>query len=633
MNDDDLGSFTTGTCRRLWEVLGANRQRHDGTDVVRFSVWAPRARSVSVVGDWNSWDPGAEPMGFDSGSGVWSCISARVTAGSRYKFAVIGVDGVLVLRADPMARAAELPPSNASVVAQSHHVWGDDTWCAGRASRSPTAGRLSIYEVHLGSWRHEPDARVDYADSATHLADYVTEMGFTHVELMPVAEHPYGGSWGYQVTGYYAPTARYGDPDGFRRFVDTMHQRGIGVILDWVPAHFPIDGWALANFDGASLFEDADPLVAQHPDWGTLVFDLSRPQVLNFLVSNARYWVEEFHVDGLRVDAVASMLYLDYSRDDGEWTPNIHGGREDLDAVAFLQATNEAVRTDYPGVMMIAEESTTWEGVSAPARKGGLGFTHKWNLGWMHDTLDYFSVPPAARSECHDVLSFSLSYAWDERFVLPLSHDEVVHEKRSMFEKMPGGDAAKAANLRALYAWMWAHPGAKLIFMGGEFGQRREWSDVRELDWDLLDQPEHLGIQCLVAMLNRCQADERALWADEFTDAGFRWVDGGDRAHSVYAFLRIDPTGAGRPVLCLASLGAQHLDAYRVGVPQGGRWQVLLDSSSTGPGWSSDQLADRTDGGRILAESVSWQGFASSIVIDLEPATVLWLAPVHVPSR
>ena len=629
MNGEGLGSFTSGNCRRLWNVLGANRQRHDGTDVVRFSVWAPHARAVSVVGDWNNWDQGADRMECDTESGVWSCIADGVTVGSRYKFAVQGADGILVLRADPMARSAELPPSNASVVAESNHEWGDAKWCAERAGQSPTAGRLSIYEVHLGSWRHGPGGNVDYADCATHLADYVTEMGFTHVELMPVAEYPYGGSWGYQVTGYYAPTARYGEPDGFRCFVDTMHQRGIGVILDWVPAHFPNDEWALANFDGASLYEDPDPQVAEHPDWGTLVFDLSRPQVRNFLVSNARYWVEEFHVDGLRVDAVASMLYLDYSRGDGEWTPNIHGGHEDLDAVAFLQATNEAVRTDYPGVMMIAEESTTWEGVSAPVHQGGLGFSHKWNLGWMHDTLDYFSAPPAARSDHHDELSFSLSYAWSERFLLPLSHDEVVHEKRSMFEKMPGDDAAKAANLRALYAWMWAHPGSKLVFMGGEFGQRREWSDDRELDWNLLEQPEHLGIQRLVATLNTYQASERALWADEFTEAGFEWANGDDRAHSVYAFLRFDPTGVGRPVLCVASLGAQWLGGYRIGVPQPGRWQVLLDTSSTGPGWSGDQQTVRTGVDEIVAESMSWQGFASSIVIDLGPTTVLWLAPVH----
>lgn len=620
---DELVGFSQGTVPRLWELLGAHLTTVEGRDGAAFTVWAPRAVGVSVVGDFNDWDVSRAPLIFDEPSGLWNVFVADVRSGDRYKFAVHGVDGSHTMRADPMARAAELAPSNASLVAASSYGWNDADWMASRADHLPTERRLSIYEVHLGSWRRRTDRPVFYIDIANELADHVTALGFTHVELMPVAEHPYGGSWGYQVTGYYAPTARYGDPDGFRAFIDIMHARGIGVIVDWVPAHFPRDEWALAKFDGAGLYESDDASVAGHPDWGTLVFDLTRPQVRNFLVSNARYWIEEFHIDGLRVDAVASMLYLDYSRAPGEWTPNSEGGREDLDAVAFLREVTTTVRDAGKGVLMVAEESTTWPGVSAPVADGGLGFTHKWNMGWMHDTLNYFSSDPSQRPERHDELSFSFSYAWSERFVLPLSHDEVVHEKRSLIEKMPGSPDQQVNGLRALYAWMWAHPGPKLLFMGGEFGQRREWSDSRELDWELLDQPEHRGIRDLVVRLNALHAAERALWVDEFTEAGFKWVSGEDRAASVYAFLRLDPTGQGRPVMCVASLGAVDRAGYRVGVPTQGRWEVLVKSSPTPANTSGLR-----QGQGVASQDVAWHGFDSSLQLDLNAGSVLWLAPL-----
>ena len=482
LGDVDLHLFGEGRHERLWEILGA----HPVEGGVRFAVWAPNAGSVSAVGDWNFWSVGADPLTPQGSSGIWAGVVANATVGQRYKLAITSRSGKTSLRADPVAFRAEPPPDTASTVFASHHVWGDDAWLTSRAAIDPLSAPLSIYEVHVGSWR----PGLGWRELATQLGDYVEQLGFTHVELMPVMHHPYGPSWGYQVTGYYAPQPMLGDPDELRAFVDAMHARGIGVILDWVPAHFPRDEWALQRFDGTALYEHADVRRGSHPDWGTLVFNFGRLEVKNFLVANALYWLEEFHVDGLRVDAVASMLYLDYSRKPGEWIPNRNGGREDLEAVDFLKELNGVVHLRHPGAMVIAEESTAWPGVSRPTSMGGLGFTFKWNMGWMNDTLAYLENEPVHRAYHHNEATFSLMYAWDENFVLPLSHDEVVHGKRALLRKFPGDDWQQRATLRALYGHMWAHPGKKLLFMGGELAQGDEWSEARSLDWYLLDHPE-----------------------------------------------------------------------------------------------------------------------------------------------
>ncbi len=582
-----------------------------------FAVWAPNARGVRVIGDFNHWDGRGHPMRSLGGSGVWELFVPGVPEGTRYKYDICGPGGRWQRKADPMASLAEQPPATASVVSTSRYEWGDEDWLARRARREPSREPVSVYEVHLGSWR----PGLSYADLAGELTRYVTELGFTHVEFLPVAEHPFGGSWGYQVTSYYAPTSRFGSPDEFRHLVDRLHQAGIGVILDWVPAHFPRDEWALARFDGTSLYEHADPRRAEHPDWGTLIFDYGRAEVRNFLVANAVYWLEEFHADGLRVDAVASMLYLDYSRAEGEWTPNVRGGRENLDAVSFLQEVNATCYRRVPGIMMIAEESTAWPGVTRPVHLGGLGFGFKWNLGWMHDTLTYLSHDPVFRQYHHNEITFSLMYAFSENFVLPLSHDEVVHGKGSLLGKMPGDEWKRFAGLRALLAYMWAHPGKQLLFMGSEFGQGGEWSAERGLDWWVLDDEQHAGVQRLVGDLNRSYASTPALWALDSSPEGFGWIDANDAAGNVLSFLRF-AAGGGQPVACIANFAGHPHHAYRVGLPQAGRWREVINTDAYHYGGSGAGNL-----GSVEAVAEPCHGQPASAQLTLPPLGVLWLTP------
>jgi 1,4-alpha-glucan branching enzyme len=599
----DIHLAAEGRHEQLYERLGAHPREVDGVVGTSFAVWAPSARSVSVVGDFNSWDGRLHPMRSLGASGIWELFVPGVESGTRYKYELRTQDGSLRLKADPVAFATEVPPNNASIVWAPSHRWSDEEWLAERAQSEPQHGPMSIYEVHLGSWRRTLDGQtLSYRELASELARYVTDLGFTHVELLPVMEHPFSGSWGYQVTGYFAPTARFGTPDDFGAFVDHLHSCGIGVILDWVPAHFPRDDWALARFDGTALYEHDDPRRGAHPDWGTLVFNLGRNEVRNFLLSNALYWLREQHVDGLRVDAVASMLYLDYSRNEGEWIPNRFGGREDLDAVQFLKDLNEVVYGRESGVISAAEESTAWPGVSRPTYLGGLGFGFKWNMGWMHDTLDYFQREPVHRRFHHHQLTFSLMYAFSENFILPLSHDEVVHRKRSLVQKMPGDRWQQLANLRALYAYMWAHPGKKLLFMGGELAQEREWDHAGSLDWHLLEDAGHAGVQSLVRDLNRLYREESALHEVDFDSAGFRWLEPNDADANVLAFARL-PEGTGRPVVCVCNLSPVPRQGYRLGLPRGGRWRELLNTDSTFYGGS-----DVGNLGGISADGRPWGG-------------------------
>ena len=541
LGEVDLHLVGEGRHEALWERLGAHPREVDGVRGTAFAVWAPAGRAVSVVGDFNGWDGRLHAMRSLGSSGVWELFLPDVEPGARYKFEILTQGRDLRLKADPMAFASELPPKTASVVFESEHTWRDERWIEARRDSEPHAGPMSVYEVHLGSWRRdpsEPGRALSYGELAGPLADHVAGLGFTHVELLPVMVHPFTGSWGYQVTGYYAPSAVWGRPDEFRELVEALHERGLGVILDWVPAHFPRDDFALARFDGTALYEHEDPRRGEHPDWGTLVFNYGRREVRNFLLANALFWIRHYHVDGIRVDAVASMLYLDYSRKAGEWVPNAFGGREDLDAVAFLKELNEVLYGREPGVISAAEESTAWPGVSRPTYLGGLGFGFKWNMGWMHDTLGYFGRDPVYRRFHHHELTFSLVYAFSENFILPLSHDEVVHGKGSLISRMPGDAWQRLANLRALYAYMWAHPGKKLLFMGCEFAQESEWNDERSLDWHLLDDPGHAGVQALVGDLNRALRAEPALYERDFDPAGFRWIEPNDAAGNVVAFLR-----------------------------------------------------------------------------------------------
>jgi len=615
----DLLLVASGRHERLWEVLGAHPRPSGGTG---FAVWAPHAEAVSVVGDWNGWTAGVDRLRLEPGAGVFLGEVPSAELGHRYKYAVTGATGETSLRADPVAQAQEAGDGRASVVWASTHGWGDAAWMARRATVDPVADRLSAYEVHLGSWRRRADGGLlGYRDLAPRLADHVERLGFTHVELLPVAEHPYDPSWGYQVTGYFAPTSRFGNPDDFRFLVDHLHQRGIGVIVDWVPAHFPRDGWALARFDGTPLYEHTDPQRAEHPDWGTLEFDLTKPAVRGFLVANALYWLGELHVDGLRVDAVASMLYLDYSRGPGEWSPNERGGNEDLDAVSFLQELNAAVHRHVPGALTVAEESTAWDGVTREVERGGLGFTNKWNLGWMHDTLGYWSTPPPERPARHAGLTFGLAYAFAEHFVLPLSHDEVVHLKRPLLGKMPGAtDAERFDHLRALYAWMWAHPGKQLLFMGAELAEEREWSQDRELAWERLDEPLPAGVHHLLAELNRAQAEHPALHRGDGTPAGFEWLEVDSADTCTLAFLRRDPGPAG-DVVCVANLSDDAVAGHRVGVPAAGPWRLLLSSAEERFGGPLGPDSRRT----WEAEPVPCGGQDRSIVIDLPARSVSYL--------
>ena len=542
LGDIDLYLVGEGRHEELYAKLGAHVLEHQGVQGTAFAVWAPNARAVSVVGDFNSWDGRLHPMRSLGVSGVWELFLPGIGPGANYKYEILARTGEIRLKADPVAFATELPPKTASVVYDSHYEWADADWLAARRETTHLDKPISTYEVHLGSWRLNPlegNRSLTYLELADELAAYATDMGFTHIELLPVMAHPFSGSWGYQVTGYFAPTPRYGSPDELRAFVDRLHQAGLGVILDWVPAHFPRDDFGLARFDGTALYEHADPRRGSHPDWGTLVFNYGRNEVRNFLFANALYWLREFHADGIRVDAVASMLYLDYSREAGQWVPNQYGGNEDLDAVSFLKEYNEVVYGREPGVISAAEESTAWPGVSRPTYLGGLGFGFKWNMGWMHDTLGYFQHEPIHRRWHHHELTFSLVYAFTENFILPLSHDEVVHGKGSMLSKMPGDRWQQLANLRALYAFMWAHPGKKLLFMGNEFAQEQEWSEQRSLDWHLLENPQHSGVQSLVRDLNRAYRDTPALWERDYDHTAFWWLEPNDAAASVFAFARI----------------------------------------------------------------------------------------------
>ncbi|MBE1488689.1 1,4-alpha-glucan branching protein GlgB [Plantactinospora soyae] len=610
----DLHLISEGRHERLWTALGA-RPRDGGG--VSFAVWAPGARGVRVVGDFTGW--GAHegwPMRSLGGSGVWEVVVPEAAPGHRYKYRILSQDGQWRDKADPMAGRTEVPPSTASVVHGSRYEWSDGDWLSRRAGRQPHQEPMSVYEVHLGSWR----PGLSYRDLAEQLTAYVLDLGFTHVEFLPVMEHPFGGSWGYQVTGYYAPTARFGDPDDFRYLVDRLHAAGIGVILDWVPAHFPKDDWALARFDGTPLYEHPDPRRGEHPDWGTYVFDYGRPEVRNFLVANALYWFAEYHVDGLRVDAVASMLYLDYSREAGQWLPNQHGGRENLEAIALLQEVNATVYREHPGVLMIAEESTAWPGVTRSTDGGGLGFGFKWNMGWMHDTLTYVGKDPVYRQHHHDDLTFSLVYAWSENYVLPISHDEVVHGKGSLLGKMPGDQWRKLAGVRTLLAYMWAHPGKQLLFMGCELGDEREWSESRGLDWGLLDDPGRAGIQRLLRDLNRAYRDSPALWSQDTDPAGFRWIVSDDSANNTLAFIRIAADSS--PLVCVANFAALPHEGYRIGLPLAGTWVETLNTDADCYGGSGVGNL-----GSVYAEDQPWHGLPASAALRVPPLGVLWLRP------
>ncbi|MDQ6839314.1 MAG: 1,4-alpha-glucan branching protein GlgB [Actinomycetota bacterium] len=643
LGDLDLHLFGEGRHRRLWEVLGAHTRSHDGMVGTSFAVWAPNARAVRVVGEWNFWDGRVHPMRSLGSSGVWELFVPGVAPGSRYKYELVAADGEVILKADPMANATEVPPATASVVAApSAHRWGDQDWMKARATGDPLAQPMSVYEVHLGSWLHTSDGHgggrpLTYRELAEKLPAYVAELGFTHVELMPVAEHPFAGSWGYQISAYYAPSSRGGSPDDFRALVDAFHSQGVGVIVDWVPAHFPRDAFALARFDGTALYEHEDPRKGTQPDWGTLVFNFGRAEVRNFMVANALYWIDQFHIDALRVDAVASMLYLDYSRKEGEWVPNEFGGRENLEAVAFLREVNEAVFSLHPGATTIAEESTAWPGVSRPTYLGGLGFGWKWNMGWMHDTLEYFTTDALFRRYHQNELTFGLVYSWSENFVLPISHDEVVHGKGSLLTKMPGDRWQQLANLRAFLAWMWAHPGKQLLFMGSELGQEREWNHDRDLDWWLLGHDGHRGIQGLVAALNRLYRSRPALWTQDVKAEGFAWIDASDTERSVVSFLRIaaPPSGsAGAPtwpsaapegidtLACIANLTPVPHLGYRIGLPSAGEWKELLNTDASE--WAGSGLGN---GGRVSASAESWHGQPASAELVLPPLSVLWLVP------
>jgi 1,4-alpha-glucan branching enzyme len=621
----DLHLAGEGRHERIYERLGAHVREVDGVAGTAFAVWAPNARTASVVGDFNGWDGRLNPMRSLGSTGIWELFVPGIGDGGRYKFELKGPAGELLpLKADPYALAAEVPPATASRVYVSRHQWRDEEWLERRRASDPLADPVSIYEVHLESWRRNPledNRSLTYLELADELADYANDLGFTHVELLPVMAHPFPGSWGYQVTGYFAPTPRLGEPDDLRAFVERLHGHGLGVILDWVPAHFPRDEWALARFDGTALYEHADPRRGAHPDWGTLVFNLGRTEVRNFLLANALFWLREYHADGLRVDAVASMLYLDYSRNAGEWVPNEFGGNEDLDAVGFLRRFNELVHDREPGVVSAAEESTAWPGVSRPTYLGGLGFGFKWNMGWMHDTLDYFQREPVHRRFHHHQLTFSLMYAFSENFVLPLSHDEVVHGKRSLLSKMPGDRWQQLANLRALYAYMWAHPGKKLLFMGGELAQEREWRHDESLDWHLLEQPGHSGVQALVRDLNRLYREEPALYEVDFEPAGFMWLEPNDADANVLAFARL-PAGKGRPVVCVCNLSPVPREGYRLGLPRPGRWRELLNTDSTFYGGS-----DVGNLGGIEAAGPPWHGQPQSGELRLPPLGVVWLVP------
>ncbi len=619
----DLDLYLLGELKheRPYEVLGAHPRELGGVGGVAFAVWAPNARGLSVVGDFNGWDGRIHMMRSMGGSGIWELFVPELEPGARYKYEIRPHEGPPYLKTDPWAAALELPPATASIIYRSSYHFEDGQWMAARAGRDALHAPVSIYEVHLGSWRRLPQERnrwLTYRELGPALADYVTELGFTHVELMPIMEHPFSGSWGYQVSGYFAPTSRFGSPDDFRFFVDYLHRRGIGVILDWVPGHFPTDAFALARFDGTALYEHLDPRLGFHPEWGTYVFNFGRTEVRNFLLGSAECWLREFHADGLRVDAVASMLYLDYARREGEWIPNALGGRENLEAVAFLRMLNEQAYGRNPGVMTLAEESTSWPAVSRPTDAGGLGFGFKWDMGWMHDTLNYFSQDPVNRRWHQRDLTFGMLYAWNENFVLPLSHDEVVYGKRSLLSKMPGDRWQQFANLRALYGYMWARPGKKLLFMGGEFGQWKEWNHDESLDWDVLQGTEHRGLQALVGELNRFYRAQPALHEADHDPAGFQWIAADNADDNMIAFMRIAPHSGDR-LICVGNFCPVPRYKYRVGVPRPGYYREILNTDAAV--WGGSNVGNA---GGVMAEAVPYDGLPHSISIALPPLGVLW---------
>ncbi|UVM58213.1 1,4-alpha-glucan branching protein GlgB [Pseudomonas sp. B21-012] len=627
LGDMDLYLFAEGNHRDLAGAMSAQPLNVEGVDGVRFSVWAPNARRVSVVGDFNNWDGRRHPMRLRHPSGVWELFVPRLRAGEAYKYEVLGRDGILPLKADPLARATELPPSTASRVAGPlAHEWQDQDWMQLRGERQASSAPLSIYELHAGSWQCELDDNGEVArfynwrELAERLVPYIQQLGFTHIELMPIMEHPFGGSWGYQPLSMFAPTARYGSAEDFAAFIDACHQAQIGVILDWVPAHFPTDTHGLARFDGTALYEYDNPLEGFHQDWDTLIYNLGRTEVHGFMLASALHWLKHFHIDGLRVDAVASMLYRDYSRKAGEWVPNRHGGRENLEAIDFLRHLNDVVALEAPGALVIAEESTAWPGVSQPTQQGGLGFAYKWNMGWMHDTLHYIQNDPIHRTYHHNEMSFGLIYAYSEHFILPISHDEVVHGKHSLIDKMPGDRWQKFANLRAYLTFMWTHPGKKLLFMGCEFGQWREWNHDSELDWYLLKYPEHLGVQRLVSDLNRLYRDERALHEQDCVPQGFQWLIGDDAHNSVYAWLRWSVNG--EPLLVVANFTPVPREGYRIGVPFGERWAEVFNSDAEG--YAGSNYGNL---GEVASQAQPSHGQPLSLRLNLPPLGVLILRP------
>ncbi|MCP1387301.1 1,4-alpha-glucan branching protein GlgB [Corynebacterium sp. TA-R-1] len=623
----DLHLISEGRHERLWDVLGANERTYttamgevSGT---AFAVWAPNAQGVAVVGDFCEWNANQYPMRSLGSTGVWEIFIPGIGAGTAYKFAVQTSDGVRVDKADPLAKQTMAPPETVSVVASStEYQWNDGDWMRNRVGVDATNAPMSIYECHIGSWKQG----ANFTTMREELVPYLVENGFTHVEFLPVAEHPFGGSWGYQVTGYYAPTARWGTPDEFRALVDACHEHGIGVIVDWVPAHFPKDAWALARFDGTALYEHPDWRRGEQKDWGTYVFNFGRAEVRNFLVANALYWFEEFHLDGLRVDAVASMLYLDYSREPGEWLPNQYGGREHWEAVQFLQEMNATVQRAHPGVLTIAEESTAWPGVTAQTEADGLGFNLKWNMGWMNDTLEYFSLDPIYRSFHHNEITFSLVYAFSERFVLPFSHDEVVHGKGSLWERMPGDDWNKAAGLRTLYGYMFSHPGKQLMFMGCEWGQTTEWDEAHSINWDNVGDSwgheYHRGIQRLVRDLNFVYRDNSALFSQDNSPMGFQWLKGDDGENNLLAYTRWGADG--QPLVAVVNLSGNTQQSYRLGFPQGGEWQLLINTDQAIYGGAGNEIPER-----IHTEETGWDGFEQSAALTIPALSVQWYTPVR----
>lgn len=617
LGDMDLHLIGEGRHEELWRVLGAHPrvEKIGAREVagVSFAVWAPNALGVRVVGDFNFWNGHAHPMRSLGSTGIWELFIPELEVGQAYKFNLLDASGQWHMKADPMAFATEVPPKTASVIYESAFEWTDRAWMTKRAEHDPHLRPLSIYEVHLGSWR----PGLNYVQLASELVEYVTSAGFTHVEFLPIAEHPYGPSWGYQVTSYFAPTSRFGSPDEFRYLVDHLHGANIGVILDWVPAHFPKDNWALAQFDGTHLYEHADPRRGEHPDWGTLIFDFGRKEVRNFLVANAIYWLEEFHLDGLRVDAVASMLYLDYSRKDDDWTPNQYGGRENLDAVAFLQEMNATVYRRVPGVITIAEESTSWPGVTRSTDMGGLGFGFKWNMGWMHDSLNYVKHESVHKKYHHDEMTFSLMYAFSENFVLPFSHDEVVHGKGSLIQRMPGDRWQALANLRTFLAFMWAHPGKKLIFMGSEFAQSTEWSSERGLEWQLLQYPEHQGVLNTLTDLNALYTAEPAMWDRDNDPRGFEWIDGEAADINVFSWLRWSQDGD--CVAFVANFSPVVHHSYPLALPFAGRWREVLNTDSEFYGGSG-----AGNQGEIVAQNETWGGQPAHALITVPPLAAVF---------